>query len=542
MSDSKDELNQNLAVLANRLPRRAVRALIAELPASGSASERQGLARRTLIDELNRPRPNRARRLFTSLVEPLLTDDPVLLEAGGSESVPGLIQRADLAGYWAALLASGFAAVADAVQARLDVLCADTVIEDVFRTAEAHALRERLRRSALDVIEAESKAAQKRTRFVTAVNAERNADITRRFGWTEAPLPVTWKAVEQFRALLAVSEGALPILDSLGHDIPGGAASSDAAIEYAALVQAIATLEGRFPTEPDRAVAIIHAVAVALHRRARYDLIVPILRPHAADHGAAAPQIAAAMTSHLRGTARAIVRQLSAVCPVRDAFEAVVLDAAARSTLDALLDRYAAVLEATVKAGLIDHQALRFPVRVAYGELQAAIEKTVIPRLAARVAAAGAARFQPVMDHADVVRLASWLTLWTATMNRVSLTGETAVAWRDEAIADLRKEFDAAIRLEPGADLLLRMGHLARLHELLSSLGGDITQWLMVISVNTLSIIRRRLEDPSPLAPAEAAIAQCYLGLVEAEMKRTRHWQVNELAEFRDIARRRVAV
>jgi hypothetical protein len=63
-----------------------------------------------------------------------------------------------------------------------------------------------------------------------------------------------------------------------------------------------------------------------------------------------------------------------------------------------------------------------------------------------------------------------------------------------------------------------------------------------VISVNTLAIIRRRLEDPSPLGPAEAAIASCYLGLVEAEMKRMRHWQVNELVEFRDIARGRIAV
>ena len=122
MSDSKDELNQILAVLANRLPRRAVRALIAELPTTGSSGERAESARKTLIEQLNRPRPNRARRLFTSLVEPLLTDDPVLLEGGGSESVPGLIQRADLAGHWAALLTGSFARLAYEVQARLDQL------------------------------------------------------------------------------------------------------------------------------------------------------------------------------------------------------------------------------------------------------------------------------------------------------------------------------------------------------------------------------------------------------------------------------------
>jgi len=200
------------------------------------------------------------------------------------------------------------------------------------------------------------------------------------------------------------------------------------------------------------------------------------------------------------------------------------------------------VLEATVKAGMLDHQAQRFPVRAAYSELQAAIEKTVIPRLASRVAAAGAARLQPVMDHDDIVRLASWLVAWTSAMNRAALVGEIAVAWREEALAELRKEFDGAVKLEPGADLLLRMSQIGRLYELVASIGGDLTSWLMVISVNTAAIIRRRLEDPSPLAPAEAAVASCYLGLVEAEMKRTRHWQVSELVEFRDIARKRVAV
>lgn len=541
MSDSKDALNQNLAVLANRLPRRAVRALIAELPA---ASERAGIARKTLIEQLNRPRPNRARRLFTSLVEPLLTDDPVLLEGGGSESIPGLIQRADLAGYWAALLTGSFARVADEVQARLDAMCSDTVIEDVFRTPEAEALRERLRQGALEVIAAEAKAApQKRTQFVAAVNAARNADIAAKHGLPEAPLPLTWKAVEQFRALLAVSDGLQPVLATLAGEIGENAGSGDAAIEYASLVQAMAQVELRFPADPDRTVAIVHVCAVALHRRVRYDLITPILRAHGANPGGgAAVHVAAAMTGHLRGTARAIARRLVAACPTDKSWEAVALDAEGRSALDALLDRYAHLLEATVKAGMLDHQAMRFPVRAAYGELQAAIEKSVIPRLASRVVAAGAARLQPVMDHDDIVRLASWLVAWTSAMNRAALVGDIAVTWREAALAELHKEFDGAVKLERGADLLLRMSQIGRLHELVASIGGDLTSWLMVISVNTAAIIRRRLEDPSPLAASEAAIASCYLGLVEAEMKRTRHWQVTELVEFRDIARRRVAV
>jgi hypothetical protein len=543
MSDPKDEINQNLAVLANRLPRRAVRALIAELPASASGSQRAGLARKTLIEQLNRPRPNRARRLFTSLVEPLLADDPVLLEAGGSESVPGLIQRPDLAGYWAALLGGSFARVADEVQARLDALCADAVIEDVFHTPEALALRERLRRAALEVIAGAAKAAPTRARFLAAANAARDADIAAKLGLSDAPLPLTWKAVEQFRALLAVSDGLEPVLSTLAHEIGERSSSEDsAAIEYAALVQAMAALEARFTTEPDRTVALLHASGLALHRRGRYDLITPILRAHGSNPGGVSTHVAGAMTGHLRGTARTIARRLVATCPTQESWEAVTLDAGGRSALDALLDRYGAVLEATVKAGLLEHQALRFPVRVAYSELQAAIEKTVIPRLASRLAAAGAARLQPVGDHDDIVRLASWLVSWTTAMNRAALVGEIAVTWRETALAELRREFDAAIRLEPGADLLLRMSQLGRIHDLASSIGGDITAWLMVISVNTLAIIRRRLEDPSPLAPAESAIASCYLGLVEAEMKRTRHWQVSELAEFREIARRRVAV
>jgi hypothetical protein len=543
MSDSKDELNQNLAVLANRLPRRAVRALIAELPSAGSSSERAGMARKTLIEQLNRPRPNRARRLFTSLVEPLLADDAALLEAGGSESVPGLIQRADLAGYWTALLAGKFAGVADEVQARLDEMCADAVIEDVFRTPEALQLRERLRRAALEAITTDAKAAQARTRFVAAVNAARSADVAAKLGWSEAPLPLTWKAVEQFRALLAVSDGLEPVLSTLAAEIGERNGSEDSsATEYASLVQAMVAVEARFTTEPDRSVALVHAAAVALHRRGRYDLITPILRAHGSNPGGASPHVAAAMTGHLRGTARSIARRLVATCPTNGSWEAIALDAEGRSALDTLLDRYAAVLDATVKAGLLEHQALRFPVRVAYGELDAAIEKTVIPRLASRLVAAGAARLQPVTDHEDILRLASWLASWTSAMNRVALVGEMTVAWRDAALAELRREFDAAIKLEPGADLMLRMSQLGRIHDLTASIGGDISQWLMVISVNTLKIIRRRLEDPSPLGPAEAAIASCYLGLVEAEMKRTRHWQVNELAEFRDIARRRIAV
>ncbi len=427
------------------------------------------------------------------------------------------------------------------MQARLDVLCADAVIEDVLQSAEAHALRERLRRRALEVIEAEGKAAQKRARFVALVNAARKTDIAAKLGAQQAPLPVTWKAVEQFLAMLAISEALLPVLERLERDI-GEHASGNEAVEHAALVDAIAVLEASFPTDPSRSVAVIHALAIALHRRARYDLIAPILRSSAPDQNALMPQLAAAITGHLRGTARAIVRRLDAACSPRDAWENVALDADARGALDALLARYGEVLDATVKAGLIDHHTLRFPVRAACGELQAAIENTVVPRLNARIAAAGAARHQPTVDHADVVRLAGWLTLWTRTMRRAALVGETAVGWRDAALADLRKEFDAAIRLEPGADLLLRMEHLGRLHELASSLGGDITPWLMVISVNTLAIIRRRLEHPAPLPPAEAAIALSYLGLVEAEMKRTRHWQIDELAEFRDIARRRLAM
>ena len=66
-------------------------------------------------------------------------------------------------------------------------------------------------------------------------------------------------------------------------------------------------------------------------------------------------------------------------------------------------------------------------------------------------------------------------------------------------------------------------------------------RWLMVISVNTIAIIQSRLERPEPLTAAERAIAANYLALVDAEIKRTKHWQIPELIAFRDAARLRAA-
>ncbi len=539
MADDKDALHQNLSVLAKRLPRNAVRALVAELGEKASATARAGQARQALISELNTPRPNRARRLFTALVEALLTDDEALTEAGGPERVPGLLQRADVAGFWAALLDSGLASTAEAIQARIDELCSDAVIEDVFLRADVLELQQHLAAESVGIIDRLGNAPPKQAKFLQVANAARNAQIRDRLGWSVDPAALTWRSVQQFRDLLRLIPLIGRDLSALGRQIAsddGQGPIDDGGVD--AVLAATASAERALKDRSDLAGAYL--VGIGLHRRHRYDIAAAVLRVSPIERGRYGAMVASALCGHLSGVGRAMARRLEGAVSDPAAGGAIVLGADARAALDALLLRYGRVLEAIVKSGLMEHPDAKFLVREAYGELPAAIDTSIVPRLLQRIRASGSAARRPA-DHGDTVRLAEWLSTWLRTIRRATLAGGTVKNWHDGIIDELRREWEGAIRLDESADRLLRMERLARIHELVTSLDGNTADWLMVISVNTIAIIQSRLERPEPLSTAEQAIAANYLALVEAEIKRTKHWQIPELVAFRDAARLRAA-
>ncbi len=541
MVDEKDPLHLNLSVLAKRLPRNAVRALVAELGDKAAATARAGQARRALISELNTPRPNRARRLFTALVESLLTDDEALTEAGGPERVPGLLQRADVAGLWVALIANGLASTANTVQAQIDALCADAVIEDVFQRPDVLELQKHMAAQAVAIIDRLNGEPPRQAKFLRALNEARSGDIRGRFGWPEDPAALTWRSVQSFRDLLHGIEVAEPTLASLARQVASddgrGPVDDQAAT---AVVAAIAATERELNGRPESMTIVAYVAGVALHRRHRYDVAAAVLRALPIERGSAGTMIAGALCAHLAGVGRTMVRRLHAAVSDVAAGGAIAFDVDARSALDGQLERYGQILEAIVKSGLMEHVDAKFLVREAYGELPKAIETSIVPRLLQRIRASGSAIERPA-DHRDVVCLAEWISKWLRTIKRATLAGATVETWHDRVIEELRREWEAAIRLDGHTDRLVRMERLARIHELVTSLDGSTADWLMVISINTIAIIQSRLERPEPLTAAERAIAANYLGLVEAEIKRTKHWQIPELIAFRDAARSRAA-
>ena len=540
MSEAKDPLHENLSVLAKRLPRNAVRALVAELSQKSVATVRADQARRALISELNTPRPNRARRLFTSLVEFGFSDDGALFAAGGTEHVPGLIQRADIAGLWAALLSHGLAATANEIQARIDTLCGEMVIEDVFLLPEVDALRMRMASEAAAIIGAIDDAPPRQAKFLTALNDARGADIRARFH-SEDRSRLSWKSVRALRQLLCNVAVVWPQMAAVAR----GVAHSDGhgphdADDVAAVNTAVLAVERAVAEREARTVCAMFVVGVAVHRRQRYDIAAALLKGGPIDRDNCNGMLAAAICGHLAGVGREMMQRLSEACLAHPG-KLIVLDEAARGGLDALLVRYGLILEAIIRAGLMEHGEAKFLVREAYGDLPKMIEDKVIDPISGRIRAdAGAASRQ--VDHADIVRLSQWLSNWLRTVNRATLAGTTIRSWHDELIGELRREWEAAIRLDEQADRLQRMEKLSRIHELVTSLDGDTRPWLMVISVNTIAIIQSRLERPDPLTTAEAAIAANYLQLVEAEIKRTKHWKIPELVAFQDAARARLTL
>ncbi len=174
-----DPIKQKVMSLVAPLPVRMVYKVLRHLYdfSVTESPERLERVKHTFIEYLNKRRPQRARRLFTDLFEPILIGDAVLLRA--RRMIPGAIQRVDAAGLWVALNRTGFADVAARVQHRLDEMAATALLDDVFQDPEALELRGRLRNEAVRVLAAHLTDARALSGFLEALNHKRLTEARR---------------------------------------------------------------------------------------------------------------------------------------------------------------------------------------------------------------------------------------------------------------------------------------------------------------------------------------------------------------------------
>ncbi|MEI7609358.1 MAG: hypothetical protein WCJ64_18410 [Rhodospirillaceae bacterium] len=309
-----------------------------------------------IVDYLNIRRPQRARRLFTALFDPLLAaDDPVLLRA--PQPLPGLVCRADLAGLWAALEVFALTELTAAVQSALDRRAADTLLDDVLKSPEALAGQRRMRDAAVQVLDAQLSGDHDLSAFLDLLNRERLAEVGRLVPGLAGPAPLGRPFLVFVRDYLAVAERCAGPLAACAAGVEGDADR---------LVHAAETLQRELTPglqRPGAGPELAHLVPLAaLHAGRQYGAVALMLR----DHGRA-PPVAAALLGHF-----------SACCALLG--ERVT---AGGGDSDGALARLTLILPALIVAGLLDDREsgpeIRTEMRRLAGMLTVGLDAAPVP-------------------------------------------------------------------------------------------------------------------------------------------------------------------
>jgi hypothetical protein len=537
-----DEVVLQVKALMPRLPGAAVRDLMNDLEEKHGRGERGQAIRRIIVDELNRRRPNRAQRLFTSLVEPLLVDDEIMIRAPGF--VPGLLTRLDVGVMWDYLRKAALADLARDAQSRLDEICRTDPIERALMSPTALELRNRMRLAAVthldvtlrnrrgldDVIEPLSATAFKvaKAKYPTLVEKHK----------LEAPF------LRFFSDLLTNHEIVVSTVD-------------EAVARYGHRAMQSGQLDEQFDgiqsMQSEIGLALVDLLGsrgammkglpsyTLINRLERYDFGGRVVRAFPESPPAEVALTLDVMLCHFGAACRTVAEHLTAATTVGqgEMVAHLLIPDAIRSILDEALKRFAAILRELADVGVFGERGLEARYRYAMTAASNVIVGPVMHLAIDRTRAVANDRLSTAPDIDGVCWLLNFTFRWSQELISLGFAADDLVEFQRTLRREIHNGFTGAIRFEPEEEKGPRLRHLVRLERLMNAMEGSIAEWFTALSQQLQKVMIWGIDRPL-IRNDELQVINAYISLVQDQMTKARHFVAPELAEVIDVYERRL--
>lgn len=531
-----DHLRRQMDELASRVPKHALRAVIDEIDSTNAQnSARAQTLRGVLVEQFNKLRPFKARRLFTGLFEPLLVDDPVLYRA--RDPIPGLIQRVDMGGVWHALVQFAFPETAMWVQGRLDALSQDELLDRVLVSREAMVMRDQMRDEALRFLTMALKTRRTAEEFLIFANREALRDARQRSPYLTWKAPIDVALLGFLRSVLAENAAVLPLMERMRQDLSdtpagGGGAAVEVDGQAAIIVGFMRSVRMACPNRDADDPLVWLPPLLMLNVKRRYDVVLRYVREYGG------PPVSDSHPLH-----QGIFGHFSACCTtmtelIRAAFgevaagegHALTLSRPVRETLDESRRRFEQSLNTINASGLMATRQMGPRVRTLLSDLTRLLTGMVLPLLVERTQSAATARNAPAPDHEDLVWLLEFVWAWGATLGTVGYASPEIASTRSRIVENAGIAFIQASKAEDDDETLpARMDHIIRINRLLGALGADIGPWVSAVSQGLQRVVRHYLEGSADISPEALFVIDRLIAAIRTELGRSRHWQSADL-------------
>lgn len=541
-------LRKQVDELVSRVPKYALRAVIDEIESTNAQnSARAQTLRDALVEQFNKLRPFKARRLFTGLFEPLLVDDPILYRA--RDPIPGLLQRVDMGGLWHALTRFAFPETAMRVQERLDAMSQEELLDRVLVSADAMVMRSLLRDEAARYLGQALKTRRTAEEFLIVANREALRDARQRSPHLTHKAPIDMTLLAFVRSVLEENESVLPLMESMRQDLSDTPSSGDAAAAevdgQAAII--VGFMRGMRMACPNRDIedpVVWLPSLLVLNVKRRYDVVLRYVREYGGPPVSDSHPLHQALFGHFSACCAAITDLIRAVFGEMAAGggHALSLSRPVRETLDEARRRFDQSLNALSAGGLMATRLIGPRVRALLGDVTRLLTATVLPVMIERTHAAAAARNAPAADHDDVVWLLDFVWAWGATLGSVGYASPEISTAKARIIEDAGIAFIQATKAEDDDETLpARMQHIIRINRLLGALGADLTPWVSAVSQGLQRVVRHYLDGAAEITPDEQFVIDRLVAAIRTELGRSRHWQSADLVGLLRLYEARMA-
>lgn len=532
--------------VVSRIPMHAIRSVLDAVEGAASPNgERARHLRDALVEHFNRLRPMKARRLFTSLFEPFLVDDPILYRS--PESVPALIQRVDMGGIWAALACYAFPGLAAEVQSRLDTMARESMLDAVLSSPDAMVMRELMRKEALDFLYAMAGDRKLTDRFLAMANDEAQHDAGLRTQYLGRKAPVDGDLLGFVRALLEHNDVLVPLTERMRRDIdemrlgdtqgPSDPRSAEVDCQSALMVGFVRRVRDLgLPFRDQSQLLAWFAPLYGLNVKRRYDVFLRHVREHGGPAVRESHPLLRALLCHFHAACTTIREVVNGMFGDMDIQDGGVLSAPAptRALLGEAVERFDRALTALSGTGFLASRSTGPALRAELAAVSRDLTGTVMPALAARLQAAMTARHAPVPDHEDIVWLLELVWRWGRYLGNAGYANPELKSLRLYAVETGRLAFLQAMKAEPHEKPAHRMAHLLRIRRLMAAMGETVDGWISPVSQGLHRVVHCYLEAVDEIAGDEWAVIDAFVGSVRSELSRSRNWQS---ADFVDILR-----
>lgn len=501
--DKEGDLDRLVAGLPNQAVPRLIDAM-AGWQGGGSRAEE---VRLRIVTGLNGRRPQKARRLFTSLFDPMLSSDAILPFAG--RWMPGLLHRVDIGGLWSVLSQSAMAGLAAEVQATLSAMARDTLLDQVLQSPEATDLRRRMRVDTITHLTQVRGDESGLADFIGAIDEHKGA-LERARGCRPPTYRLSPIYIDFIVEYLVFYEDVDEIARQIHHDLSSRSLSMADALRQAVWLLRKRESLGRLL--PEAGLLQDLPVFYVLHVRRLYGAVAECLVLAAGPAAGRVEPAAEGLYLHLEASAHAITETLEAITDDSvggtGGIGGLVVGKDQRAMLEAGIGRLEATQAALRRAGLLKTGYYQHEIQHLLRRIGSLGENVIGPAFLEHAVRALHATEGPVADHDAVVWLSTFLWRFHQSLDRlgdgahpVSLFGRL----HDEALL----AFGEVVSRDNGAETAAgKLGHLLRIDQILRAMGRGIGPWIARQNHAIKRILTEWQEKPDGLSEAEVRVVQ----------------------------------